>query len=354
MTQRSFTIPRSVEWKETHILLLDQQKLPALSEYIELYRIEDVWEAIKTLKVRGAPAIGITAAFGLALSASQYEEDSLTEFKERLQEEKDYLAGSRPTAVNLTWALNRLASACKGVQSVNEAKTVLIHEAIQIQVEDEETCRQIGAHGLKLFSRNERIMTICNAGSIATARYGTALAPFYLAQEQDFPLQVYACETRPVFQGARLTAWELMQAGVDVTLITDSMAAFTIQQKGISAIITGADRIARNGDTANKIGTFNLALLARAFGIPFYIAAPLSTFDFSIETGAEIPIEERDPEEITFAAGTRIAPEGVAVYNPAFDVTPAEFITGIITEKGVISGNYQDVISGLFAQTAAN
>ncbi|KZZ83557.1 S-methyl-5-thioribose-1-phosphate isomerase [Bacillus sp. SJS] len=349
MTKHSFTIPRSVEWKETYISLLDQQKLPGITEYIELHSIQEVWHAIQTLKVRGAPAIGIAAAFGLALSASRYEESDINSFLAKLHEEKDYLAGSRPTAVNLAWALNRLTASCSQVKSVNEAKTNLIHEAIQIQVEDEETCRQIGQHALKLFNKSDRIMTICNAGSIATARYGTALAPFYLAKEQDFPLQVYACETRPVLQGARLTAWELMQAGVDVTLITDNMAAFTIQQKNISAIITGADRIARNGDTANKIGTYNLAILAKAFEIPFYIAAPLSTFDFSIDSGAEIPIEERDSREITEIAGTRIAPEGIEVYNPAFDVTPANLISGIVTEKGVLTGDLKAGIKELFA-----
>ncbi|AZB42526.1 S-methyl-5-thioribose-1-phosphate isomerase [Bacillus sp. FJAT-42376] len=353
MTNLSFSIPRSVEWKDSSISLLDQRKLPSVTEYIELKTIEDVWESIQSLKVRGAPAIGITAAFGLALSASHYEETDIHSFHIRLKKEQAYLAGSRPTAVNLAWALNRLEQSCQRAQSVNEAKTILIHEAIQIQVEDEETCRQIGQHALKLFQKKDRIMTICNAGSIATARYGTALAPFYLAKEQNFPLEVFACETRPVLQGARLTAWELMEAGVDVTLITDSMAAFTIQEKNISAIITGADRIARNGDTANKIGTYNLAILAKAFNIPFYIAAPLSTFDYSIETGAEIPIEERDPKEITELAGVRIAPHGVPVFNPAFDVTPANLITGIVTEKGVLTGDLKEAISVLFKEESA-
>ncbi|MGD6817489.1 S-methyl-5-thioribose-1-phosphate isomerase [Metabacillus sp. 113a] len=348
MLQPSFIVPRSVEWKDTYISMLDQQKLPAAAEYIRLNNIKDVWEAIQSLKVRGAPAIGITAAFGLALSASRYSETEIGLFLKRLKKEQEYLAGSRPTAVNLSWALNRLLKSCGNVQSVNEAKTNLIHEAIQIQAEDEETCRQIGEHALKLFSKNDRILTICNAGSIATARYGTALAPFYLAKEQNFPLQVFACETRPVLQGSRLTAWELMQAGVDVTLITDSMAAFTIKNKKISAIITGADRIAKNGDTANKIGTYNLAILANAFSIPFYIAAPLSTFDLNMEVGEQIPIEERDAKEITHIAGTQVSPDGVQVFNPAFDVTPAELITGIVTEKGVMRGNYSVKIEELF------
>jgi methylthioribose-1-phosphate isomerase len=344
------TIPRSVEWNDTHITILNQQKLPLETEYLELKEIKGVWDAIATLKVRGAPAIGITAAYGLALAAQHYETDSMTEFKQLLQKDRDYLASSRPTAVNLFWALNRLVSSIENAISVNEAKTTLVHEAIRIQVEDEDVCRRIGEHALSLFQNNDRILTICNAGSIATARYGTALAPFYLAKEKGVHLHVFASETRPVLQGARLTTWELMQAGVDVTLITDNMAAQTIQAKNINAIIVGADRIAANGDTANKIGTFGLALLAKAFSIPFYVAAPLSTIDLTTKTGKDIPIEERNPEEITHIAGTRIAPEGVNVYNPAFDVTPHELITAIITEKGIIRGNYEATLPTLFKE----
>ncbi|MEK3805222.1 S-methyl-5-thioribose-1-phosphate isomerase [Bacillus sp. FSL H8-0547] len=348
MTYQQSIIPRSVEWKESYIRLLDQQKLPAVSEYLHLETIEEVWDAIKTLKVRGAPAIGIAAAFGLALAAKKYETDDISEFQKLLSRDHDYLASSRPTAVNLFWALNRLKNSVQHALSTEEAKTVLLHEAIQIQVEDEETCRKIGEHALPLFSAGDAVMTICNAGSIATARYGTALSPFYLAKERGIPLSVYACETRPVLQGSRLTTWELMQAGVDVTLITDSMAAHTIRTKQISAIIVGADRIAANGDTANKIGTYGLALLAHAFQIPFYVAAPLSTFDPETGSGDDIPIEERDAEEITHIAGCRVAPEGVQVFNPAFDVTPHELITGIITEEGVLSGDYLLEIESLF------
>lgn len=345
---KTLNIPQSVIWKDTYISLLDQQKLPIETTYIELRKLEDVWDAIVTLKVRGAPAIGITAAFGLALAASQYEASDVTSFLASLSKDKDYLSSSRPTAVNLAWALNRMVNSIQGVSSVNAAKTTLIHEAIQIQAEDEEVCRQIGEYGLSLFEDGDSVLTICNAGSIATARYGTALAPFYLAKEQGKELKVYASETRPVFQGARLTTWELLQADVDVTLITDSMAAHTIATKGISAIIVGADRITANGDTANKIGTYNLAILAKAFNIPFYVAAPLSTFDPSLNSGNEIPIEERDSKEITHFAGVQIAPNGVKTFNPAFDVTPNELITAIITEKGIISGNYVAEIQNLF------
>ncbi|MRX73307.1 S-methyl-5-thioribose-1-phosphate isomerase [Bacillus lacus] len=345
-------IPRSVEWKETSISLLNQQKLPHETEYLELKTIEDVWDAITTLKVRGAPAIGIAAAFGLALSAADISADSLDSFHRQLNSQKDYLAGSRPTAVNLAWALDRLVKAAQKAISVNEAKTLLIHEAIRIQVEDEETCRLIGENALSLFKAGDKVMTICNAGSIATAKYGTALAPFYLAKQKDISLEVYACETRPVLQGARLTAWELLQAGVDVTLITDNMAAHTMKSKGITSIIVGADRITANGDTANKIGTYNLAILAKAFDIPFYVAAPLSTFDPSLDSGKSIPIEERNPEEVTHLHGVRIAPEGVNVFNPAFDVTPSELITGIVTERGILTGDYLSKIRNLFKEEA--
>lgn len=348
MTATGLAIPRSIEWKGDSIEILNQQKLPNVTEFVTLTTIDDVFDAIKTLKVRGAPAIGILAAFGLALACSRYETESLEEFHTLLQKDRTYLNDARPTAVNLTWALDRIFQIAKRAQTVNEAKTAVIHEAIQIQIEDEEVCRLIGENALSLFKDGDRVMTICNAGSIATARYGTALAPFYLGKERGINLHVYALETRPVLQGARLTTWELMQAGIDVTLITDSMAAHTIKSKQITAIIVGADRIAANGDTANKIGTFNLAIIAKEFGIPFFVAAPLSTFDLSISSGREIPIEERDLEEVTTIQGIQIAPEEVKVFNPAFDVTPSSYISGMITEKGLMTGNYQEEIRSLF------
>ncbi|ELK21537.1 S-methyl-5-thioribose-1-phosphate isomerase [Anoxybacillus flavithermus] len=340
---------KSVQWHDTHITILNQQALPHKTEYLDLKNIKDVWDAIVALKVRGAPAIGMTAAFGLALAAKSYETNDLAQFHANLKRDRDYLASSRPTAVNLFWALDRLMKSVANATSVNEAKTTLIHEAICIQVEDEDVCRRIGEHALSLFQDGDRIMTICNAGAIATARYGTALAPFHLAKEKGMTLHAYACETRPVLQGARLTAWELSQAGVDVTLITDNMAAQTMKAKHISAVIVGADRIAANGDTANKIGTLGLAILANAFNIPFYVAAPLSTIDLQTETGDDIPIEERAKEEVTHIAGVNIAPN-VNVYNPAFDVTPHELITGIITEKGIVSGDYKTKLPTLFEE----
>jgi methylthioribose-1-phosphate isomerase len=339
------SVPTSIKWEDNQLVILDQQKLPHEMVYLTLHTIEEVFDAIVKLKVRGAPAIGITAAYGLALGAKRHETEELEEFHQLLQKDFRYLGSSRPTAVNLFWALERLMSVAKSASSVNEAKTLLLEEAIKIHVEDEATCRKIGEYGLSLLENRNRVMTICNAGSIATAKYGTALAPFHLGAEKGKEFDVFACETRPVYQGARLTVWELQQSGVPVTLITDSMAAHTIHSKGIEAIIVGADRIAANGDTANKIGTLGLAILAKAYNIPFYVAAPFSTFDLSIDSGAQIPIEERNPNEITHLGEIAIAPENTQVYNPAFDVTPAEYITAIITEKGIIQPDYKENIA---------
>ncbi len=348
MIQQTLTVPRSVEWKGTYLSILDQTKLPLITEFIDLKTIEDVWDSILALKVRGAPAIGITAAFGLAMAAKAYSFDSVDEFKTQLKKDRDYLANSRPTAVNLFWALDRLVVSVQNAKTVNEAKQLIEQEAIKIQNEDEEVCKQIGEHALTLFKNHDKILTICNAGSIATARYGTALAPFHLASERGISLKVYASETRPLLQGSRLTTWELLQSGVDVTLITDNMAAHTMDSKKINAVIVGADRITANGDAANKIGTLGLALLAKAYNIPFYVAAPLSTFDISLQTGRDIPIEERKEEEVTHLNGHRVAPEGVKVYNPAFDVTPNHLITAIITEKGILKGDLEKEIHSLF------
>lgn len=340
----TLSIPTSLEWHEDHLLILNQQKLPNVVEYLKLTTITEYFDAIISLKVRGAPAIGITAAYGLAQAASQYETDNLAEFKDYFYRDKQYLSDSRPTAVNLVWALNRLEYALEQVRSTNEARTNLLHSAIQIHAEDEEVCRMIGEYGLGLLGDKRKVMTICNAGSIATSKYGTALAPFHLGRKRGLGFQVFACETRPVLQGARLTAWELQQSGVDVTLITDSMAAHTIKEKGIEAVIVGADRISLNGDTANKIGTSMLAIVCNHYKIPFYVAAPSSTFDLNSRTGEDIPIEERSPEEITKISGSLIAPDDIPVYNPAFDVTPHELITGIITEKGVLFQNFEKSI----------
>ncbi|WP_110927817.1 S-methyl-5-thioribose-1-phosphate isomerase [Bacillus massiliglaciei] len=333
-------LPYSIQWKGDHISILNQQALPHITEFIKLQSVEDVFDSIVTLKVRGAPAIGITAAYGAALGAIQEETEDFSLFKEKILGYIQRLASSRPTAVNLFWALNRIERVLQAACTVTEAQKNIVSEAQDIFREDEEICRKIGEYGLSLFNEGDRVLTHCNAGGIATARYGTALAAFHLAKERNFPIKVFASETRPVFQGARLTAWELQQSGVDVTLIADSMAAHTIKEKKINAIIVGADRIAANGDTANKIGTLSLAILASHFGIPFYVAAPSSTFDLSLSSGEQIPIEERNGDEITTIQGKRIAPEGIQTFNPAFDVTPAKLITGIITENGMIRPDY--------------
>lgn len=345
------SIPLSIKWDGKQLVVLDQQKLPHEIVYIKLEALKDVYEAIITLKVRGAPAIGITAAYGLAIEAQGYKTNSMIDFLALLKKDATYLGESRPTAVNLVWALDRLLTIVSLVDSVSDAKQILIEEAIVIHKEDEESCRSIGEFGLSLLGDKTKVMTICNAGSIATAKYGTALAPFHLGKELGKEFEVFACETRPVFQGGKLTVWELQQSGVDVTLITDSMAAHTISAKGIEAIIVGADRIAKNGDTANKIGTLNLAILAFVYGIPFYVAAPSSTFDLSINNGVEIPIEERKAEEITLINGKSIALSNTKVFNPAFDVTPAKYITAIITEKGIIYPDYCDNISAQLAKS---
>ncbi|KOF10003.1 methylthioribose-1-phosphate isomerase [Planococcus glaciei] len=335
------SIPLSIAWTDGQLVILDQQKLPHEIDYLTLETIEDVYEAIFTLKVRGAPAIGIAAAYGLALAARRHSSETVEAFLEAVQTDAEHLGQSRPTAVNLVWALERLLETVKKAETAEAGKALLLEEAKRIHQEDEASCRQIGEYALSLLEGQERVMTICNAGSIATAKYGTALAPFHLGSERGRKFEVYACETRPVFQGARLTVWELQQSGVDVTLITDSMAAHTIGAKGIEAIIVGADRIAANGDTANKIGTLNLAILADAYGIPFYVAAPASTFDLATRSGEEIPIEERKAEEITHIGNQPVAPLGTKVFNPAFDVTPAHLISAIITEKGIIQGDFQ-------------
>lgn len=339
------SIPLSIKWEGQQLIILDQQKLPHEVVYIELEGLKDVYEAIITLKVRGAPAIGIAAAYGLAREAQSYKTNNMIDFLEILKRDATYLGESRPTAVNLVWALDRLLKVTSQVESVSVAKQLLIEEAMRIHKEDEESCRNIGDFALSLLEDKTKVMTICNAGSIATAKYGTALAPFHLGKERGKEFEVFACETRPIFQGGRLTVWELQQSDVDVTLITDSMAAHTIGAKGIEAIIVGADRITKNGDTANKIGTLNLAILASVYGIPFYVAAPSSTFDLSIDNGEGIPIEERKAEEIISINDKAIAPSNTKVFNPAFDVTPAKYITAIITEKGIIYPDYIENIS---------
>ena len=328
-----------------HLVLIDQTRLPVELLEIECRDVETVWEAIKMLRVRGAPAIGIAAAYGLCVAMQTVAgTDNRDIFFARLDEASEYLAASRPTAVNLFWALERMRAAIEpfrkrewtGQKSSQEITRRLLDEARAINEEDRQICRAMGRHGAELLADGQGVLTHCNAGGLATADYGTALAVIYAAVESGKNIHVYADETRPLLQGARLTAWELKQRGIPVTLICDSMAAQVMREGRVQAVITGADRIAAGGDTANKIGTYGLALLAAAHNIPFYIVAPTSTFDLSIPDGDAIPIEQRDPAEITHGFGRQTAPDGIDVYNPAFDVTPARLIDTIICENGLI------------------
>ncbi|MGG4035521.1 S-methyl-5-thioribose-1-phosphate isomerase [Paenibacillus cisolokensis] len=343
---------QSVIWADDRLDLLDQRLLPEEIVYLPLTTVEEVWEAIRHLKVRGAPAIGITAAYGVVL-ASRDERGGVSDWLARVLKAAEYLATSRPTAVNLFWALERMSAKAKTLaesgSDLETCKRELLEEAVAIQREDEETCRLIGEHALTLLKDGMGVLTHCNAGGLATAKYGTALAPIYLAKERGIDIRVFADETRPVLQGARLTAFELQQAGVDVTLICDNMAGMVMSKGWVDAVIVGTDRVAANGDVANKIGTYSVAVLAKAHGIPFYVACPLSTIDLGTPTGAEIPIEERSAEEVTEGFGKRTAPRGVKVFNPAFDVTPADYVTAIITEKGIVRAPFSENLKKLFS-----
>lgn len=339
-------------WAGNRLELLDQRQLPERIEYLHLTTPAEVWEAIRELAVRGAPAIGISAAYGVVLGAAEAAGGGTEEWLAAVKRHAEYLATSRPTAVNLFWALDRMkaraeALAASGVSAAS-CQEALIREAEAIHAEDIETNRRIGEYALTLLEDGMGVLTHCNAGGLATAKYGTALAPIYLAAERGIRLHVYADETRPVLQGARLTAFELQQAGIDVTLICDNMAAAVMRQGRVQAVIVGTDRVAANGDVANKIGTYGVAVLAKAHGIPFYVACPLSTIDMNTPTGGQIPIEERPAEEITEGFGRRTAPHGIRVYNPAFDVTPAEYVDAIITERGIIRPPYDVNLRTLF------
>ena len=334
--------PRTIAWiggSDGFVRLIDQTLLPTRLEYRDCHSLEEVWEAIRNLRVRGAPAIGVAAAMGVVLGMQPFKNRQRGAYANRFHEVASYLRTSRPTAVNLFWALDRMERRIRGQtedQSPEELTVALLEEAGAIEDEDRRMCRAIGEVGARLIAEGQGVLTHCNAGGLATADYGTALAVLFHAAEAGRHFQVYAGETRPLLQGARLTAWELEQRGIDVTVICDSMAAQVMKEGRVQTVIVGADRIAANGDTANKIGTYSLALLARAHDIPFYVAAPSSTFDLSLPTGDAIPIEQRDPREVTHGFGQQTVPDGVKVYNPAFDVTPAPLITAIVTEKGLI------------------
>jgi methylthioribose-1-phosphate isomerase len=330
---------RTIEWLDDKLRILDQSKLPGEQIFIDLANYHDVVLAIKEMRVRGAPAIGVAAAYGIALGASGIKAANKDEFLAQLNQVMQAFAASRPTAINLFQAINRMKKAARG-DGVTEIKKSLINEAKRIHQEEITATKQLSQLGAELIKDGSTLLTHCNAGTLATAGYGTALGVIKAAKEQGKKVSVFATETRPLLQGARLTTWELMQEGIPVTLITDSMAGYFMQQKKIDCVIVGADRIAANGDVANKIGTYTLAVLAKESKIPFYVAAPTSTIDLSLSSGDKIPIEERSPEEVTHIQGVPIAPEGIRAANPAFDVTPHSYITAIITEKGIIKEPY--------------
>jgi methylthioribose-1-phosphate isomerase len=324
-----------------HVEMVDQTRLPEEHVQIAVRTVDEMREAIRRLAVRGAPAIGVAAGYGVLLGVQELDEMDAANVVGVTQEVAATLAKARPTAVNLFWALDRMRrrAESESKQRSSGARIVeaLFEEARAIHAEDRAQCRAMGEHGADLLKDGARVLTHCNAGALATGGMGTALAPIYVARERGVHVKVFADETRPLLQGARLTAWELHQAGVDVTLITDNMAASLMARRGVDIVLVGSDRIARNGDVCNKIGTYGVAVLAREHGVPFYAVAPLSTFDPSIASGAEIPIEERAEDEVTHGLGRRTAPVGVKVWNPAFDVTPARLVTGIVTEVGIIT-----------------
>lgn len=347
---------------DNSVVIIDQTKLPGTTEIIRLHTAQEIWDAIYLLKVRGAPAIGVAAAFGIYVLAKEIvralkqsedwekrdEASAFDAFYEKFVEQKEYLNSSRPTAVNLSWALNRMEAACleagrKEKKSVDEVVKVLYKEAAAIKEEDIRVCKAIGEFGLSLVKPGDGILTHCNAGQLATSKYGTATAPIYLGQERGYNFHVFADETRPLLQGARLTAYELHSSGVDVTLICDNMSATVMKNGWINAVFVGCDRVAANGDAANKIGTSVVAAVAKRYGVPFYVCAPTSTIDYDTPTGAEIKIEQRPAEEVTeMWYKERMAPEGIKVFNPAFDVTDHELITAIVTEYGIARAPFKE------------
>jgi len=339
----------TIEWKDDAVVMIDQRKLPTAEVYVSCKTAKDVAKAIKTMVIRGAPAIGVAAAMGIALGMRRSTATGTKQFVTEFQRVCDLMAATRPTAVNLFWAIERmkktLADAAQRGLSVSELKDRLEAEARAIHDEDVQSCRTMGAHGATLVPASARILTHCNAGALATAGYGTALGVIRAAVEQGKRIAVLADETRPFLQGARLTAWELVKDGIDTTVITDNMAGAMMRLREVDLVVVGADRIAANGDVANKIGTYGVAVLAKEHGIPFYVAAPISTVDLDTPDGSGIPIEERSDREVTHVGTSRLTPEGARVRNPAFDVTPSKYVTAIITERGIARAPYEESLS---------
>lgn len=343
----------TVAWDNDVIVMIDQRKLPGQEIYVQCKTAKDVAKAITTMVIRGAPAIGVSAAMGIALGAQRSKHTGTRQFTVEFNQICDLMAGTRPTAVNLFWAIDRMkrsfgAGALAG-ESVDELKARMRREADAIHDEDVASCKAMGHFGAEVVPQNARILTHCNAGALATAGYGTALGVIRAAAEQGKVAQVFADETRPFLQGARLTAWELVKDGIPTTVITESMAGPLMRQGGLDFVVVGADRIAANGDVANKIGTYTVAMMAQAHGVPFYVAAPLSTIDLNTANGAGIPIEERNAKEISHLGATQLTPAGATIWNPAFDVTPNHLIAGIITEKGIATAPYATSLRNLFA-----
>lgn len=346
----------TVRWREGAVVLLDQRELPERETYLELDSVEGVARAIETLAVRGAPAIGCAAALGIALGAHGSKANTVKALARDLEADFERLARTRPTAVNLSWALGEMRSQIDAIANGGEkdivvARATLVDRANRIVADDLESCRRLGKMGAGLIAPGSRVLTHCNAGGLATAGYGTALGVVRAAWEAHGSLEVLADETRPVLQGARLTAWELLRDKIPVTVLTDGTSASLMRRREVDLVIVGADRIAANGDVANKIGTYALAVLARAHGIPFYVAAPLSTIDPATATGEEIPIEERDATEISEFGGRTVVPVGVSVRNPAFDVTPASLVDAIVTEGGLVKPLYEESLRRLLAES---
>ena len=341
----------TIEWKNNCARIIDQTKLPLRLAYIDCHNVECVWDAIKVLKVRGAPAIGVAAAFGVFLGMREVKTDNFNVFKGHLDKVIAYLCSSRPTAVNLFWALERMRKKALANSELKIAglKKLLLQEALLILEEDRQTCRRLADFGSRLIKDNDSCLTICNAGALATADYGTALGVFYRAKEKGKRFKVFACETRPLLQGARLSSWELKKHNINVTLIADNTAGYLMAEGRLSKVFVGADRIAGNGDTANKIGTSNLAILSYEHKIPFYVVAPGSTFDLKLAGGKDITIEERHKDEVFKLQSKRVAPSGIKAYNPAFDVTPNKFISAFITEKGIIYPPFKKNIHNVLA-----
>ncbi len=346
----SDTAIQSIEWREDHLRILDQTYLPGREVYSDIKDIGRVWEAIRNLRVRGAPAIGIAGAYGLYLGIRELPENTFESFWVEVERVAEYLLNARPTAVNLKWAVERIKTTIQAHKEkpISEIKEIVLKTAKTIHEEDKRICKKIGEQGEGLVEAGTNLLTHCNTGSLATGKYGTALSVIFHAHESGKEIHVWVDETRPLLQGSRLTAWELTNAEIPMDIIADSAAGSLMQQGKVDLVIVGTDRVAANGDTANKIGTYSLAVLAGEHGIPFYVAVPLSTIDMEVASGEEIPIEEREEEEITTFNGSRVAPDKAGTYNPAFDITPHRYITGFITEEGIIEPPFGENFKKLF------